>query len=198
MVEQSVFARRREQFLSAMGPGVAVISSTPVAVRNNDVEHDFRQDSDLYYLTGFDEPDTVLVLSNQHKEHRVVLFVRERDVERETWDGPRAGTEGAKTLFGADAAFPIGELTKRLPDYLTDVARLVYRVSVDRAFDSVLFDALDEVRRKARGGVIAPREIIDRAPVLHELRLRKDAGEVRSLRIRGRGRDQSCVPRRRK
>ncbi len=178
MLDQAVFARRREQFLSAMGPGVAVIPSTPVAIRNNDVEHDYRQDSDLYYLTGFDEPETVLVLSNQHKAHRMVLFVRERDPERETWDGPRAGTEGAKTIFGADAAFPIEELAKKLPEYLTDVARLVYRISTDREFDARLFDALDDVRRKARGGVIAPREIIDRAPVLHELRLRKEPGEI--------------------
>jgi Xaa-Pro aminopeptidase len=149
-----------------------------VAIRNNDVEHDYRQDSDFYYLTGFDEPESVLVLSNEHKEHRMVLFVRERDPERETWDGPRAGTEGAKARFGADAAFPIEELSKRLPEYLTDVARLVYRLSVDREFDTRLFDALDTVRSKARGGIIAPREFIDRAPVLHEMRLRKDDDEI--------------------
>ena len=164
--------------MEAMGPGVAVIPSAPVAIRNNDVEHDYRQDSDLYYLTGFDEPESVLVLSSEHKEHRTVLFVRERDPERETWDGPRAGTDGAVKTYGADAAFPIEQLSAKLPDYLTDVARLIYRVSVDRVFDAMLFDALDAVRRKARGGVIAPREIIDRSTTLHELRIRKDGDEI--------------------
>src|SRR5262245_33953267 len=114
MVPKTEFAERRRRFLETAGSGVAIFASTPIAVRNNDVEHEYRQDSDLYYLTGFDEPDSVLVLTTEHAEHRCVLFVRPRDKERETWDGPRAGLEGAVAEFGADVAFPIAELPKRL------------------------------------------------------------------------------------
>lgn len=161
-----------------MGHGVLVLPSTPVAIRNNDVEHEFRQDSDLYYLTGFDEPESVLVMTTEHAEHRVVLFVRPRDPERETWDGPRAGVDGAKERFGADAAFPVAELDKRLPDYLKDVRRLHYRLGADRAFDDRVLDAIDNVRGRARAGVTPPREIVDPSLILHEMRLRKSDAEI--------------------
>ncbi len=175
------FAARRQKVLAAMGQGVALFASTPVAIRNNDVEHEFRQDSDLYYLTGFDEPESVLLLTTEHSEHRMVLFVRPRDPERETWDGPRAGVDGAKTLFGADAAFPIAELDQRLPDYLKDVRRLHYRLGNDRTFDERVLDAIDEVRQKARSGVTPPREIVDPSLITHELRLRKSAAEIDTM-----------------
>src|SRR5262245_7981827 len=100
MVTKPEFAERRQRFLAAAGSGAAIFASAPVAVRNNTVEHDYRQDSDLYYLSGFDEPESVLVLTTEHAEHRAVLFVRPRDKERETWDGPRAGLEGAVADFG--------------------------------------------------------------------------------------------------
>ena len=125
-----------------MGDGVAVFASAPLAVRNHDVEHPYRQDSDLYYLSGFDEPQSVLVLSNQHEEHQSVLFVRPRMPDREIWDGPRAGVEGAVERFGVDAAFPISELSTRLPDYLGNVERLLYRLADNEEFDSTLFLSL--------------------------------------------------------
>src|ERR1041384_5756948 len=89
------FRERRTRLLSAMQPGVLVVFSTPTAIRNNDVEHEYRQSSDLFYLSGFDEPETVLVLSSVADKEKFVLFVRPRDPERETWDGRRAGVEGA-------------------------------------------------------------------------------------------------------
>jgi Xaa-Pro aminopeptidase len=178
MVPKSEFAERRRRFLEAAGNGVAIFASTPIALRNNDVEHDYRQDSDLFYLTGFDEPESVLLLTTEHPDHRVVLFVRPRDKDRETWDGPRAGVEGALAEFGADAAFPIRELAKQLPEYLKDVHRVHYRIGADRAFDPIVLDAIAEVRRKARTGVSAPREIVDPTVILHEMRLRKSAAEL--------------------
>lgn len=178
MLPQTDFAERRRRFLEAAGSGAAIFASTPVAVRNNDVEHDYRQDSDLYYLTGFDEPEAVLVLTSEHPDHRVVLFVRPRDKDRETWDGPRAGLEGAKADFGADAAYPIADLAKHLPEYLKDVSRLHYRLGVDRAFDNCVLDAIAEVKRKARTGVSAPREIVDSGVIVHEMRMRKSAAEI--------------------
>jgi Xaa-Pro aminopeptidase len=178
----SEFEARRTQLLEAIGDGVAVFFAAPLAVRNHDVEHPYRQDSDFYYLTGLDEPQSVLVLTNQHPEHRVVLFVRPRKREREIWDGPRAGVEGAVEAFGADVAFPIDELAKRLPDYLDNVERLHYRVAQDDQADGQLFDCLNLLRRGGRRGVTAPEAIIDSSVHLHEMRLRKSADELSTMR----------------
>lgn len=177
-----VFAARRAAFLERIGPGVAVLPAAPVFVRNNDVEHAYRQDSDFYYLTGFDEPESVLVLTNQHPEHRVVLFVRPRNPEREVWDGARAGVEGAVRDFGADAAFPMDELHEHLPDYLGDAGRVHYRVGRGHPFDGELFHALDLVRGRARQGVQAPAEIVDPGVVLHAMRLVKSEDELAAMR----------------
>lgn len=181
MVAIAEFAARRERFLKAMGRGVAVFAATPLALRNNDVEHEFRQDSDLFYLTGFDEPESVLVLTTEHAEHKAVLFVRPRNPERETWDGPRAGVDGAVARYGADAAFPIAELADKLPEYLQDSPRLFYRLGRDRRFDARMLDALDAVRAKARLGHLPPREIVDPATIVHEMRLRKSTSELETM-----------------
>lgn len=165
-----------------MGPGVAVFSAAPVAIRNNDVEHEYRQESDFFYLTGFDEPDSVLVLAPQHATHRVVLFVRPRDPTREVWDGLRAGVEGAVARFGADAAFPIAELAERLPDYVANARRLFYRAGRDRSFDERVFAMLNVLRSRQRTGVSTPSELIDPGAILHEHRLCKDADELGSMR----------------
>jgi len=177
MSQSTEFAVRRERLLSAIGAGTAIVSAAPVTIRNNDVEHDYRQDSDFYYLTGFDEPESVLILSTEHAQ-RTVLFVRPRDKDRETWDGPRAGVEGALGLPGVDAAFPIGELAQRLPEYLSGVRRLHHRLALDGEFDQVVFRAIEAIRRKARRGAIAPTEIIDFTLGLHEQRLHKTAAEL--------------------
>ena len=178
----SEFAARRTQLLHAIGDGVAVFPSAPLAVRNHDVEYPYRQDSDLYYLTGLDEPESVLVLTNQHAEHRMVLFVRRKKREREIWDGPRAGVEGAVEAFGADVAFPIDELPKRLPDYLGNVERLHYRLAQNDKADAQLFDCLNLLRRGGRRGVMAPETIIDSSMHLHEMRLRKSEAELATMR----------------
>ncbi|MEY4581125.1 MAG: hypothetical protein RL701_5828 [Pseudomonadota bacterium] len=183
MFEATEFAERRERFRQHMGTGqrVALFAATPVAIRNNDVEHDYRQDSDLFYLTGLDEPDSVLLLTTAHPEQRSVLFVRPRDPSRETWDGPRTGVDGAVAQFGADAAFPIDELATRLPDYLQDVDQLHYRLGRDRHFDERVLTAIDAVRARARLGVTPPRAIVDPGPIVHEMRLRKSAAEVDTM-----------------
>jgi Xaa-Pro aminopeptidase len=178
----SEFAARRTQLLEAIGDGVAMFPSAPLAVRNHDVEHPYRQDSDFFYLTGLDEPESVLVLTNQHAEHRVVLFVRPKKREREIWDGPRAGVEGAVEAFGADVAFPIDELPKRLPDYLGNVERLHYRLAQNDKADAQLFDCLNLLRRGGRRGIMAPEAIIDSSVHLHEMRLRKSETELATMR----------------
>ena len=157
------FARRRAALLDAMAAAspaaVAVIPSAPVFIRNNDVEHEYRQDSDLYYLTGFDEPESVAVLDAVTR--KITLFVRPRDRDREVWDGPRAGVDGAKALFGADESFVISELDDKLPGLLQNHRRVYYRLGHNRKFDDRLLGAIDRVRSRQRTGVSVPTEVVE-------------------------------------
>src|SRR6476660_2310516 len=115
MFDPAVFAARRDAYMRALGPtGVAVVRSLPERLRNGDSYHPFRQLSDLYYLTGFTEPDATLILRPSAESERVVMFVRPRDPEMEVWDGRRAGLEGAKSLYGADVAYTTAELPSKL------------------------------------------------------------------------------------
>jgi len=162
-------------------PGAGlVLFSNPERIRNNDVEHEYRQDSDFHYLSGYAEPDSVLVL--RHEAPRFTLFVRPRDPDREVWDGPRAGVDGAMQRFGADAAHPIAELGERLPGLLSGLDAVHYRLGRERAQDDVLLKTLEGVRRLARRGVRAPETIVNPALVLHEMRLRKEPAEIELMR----------------
>ena len=177
-------SKRRTALLDAMaakGPdAVAIFPSAPVYTRNNDVDHDYRQDSDLFYLTGFDEPNSVLVLSG--RDRKATLFVRPRDPEREVWDGPRAGVDGAKARFGADDAFVITELTNELPRLLQNQRRLFYRLGRDRTFDDKILEAIDRTRSRARMGVTWPTEILDPAQIVHEMRIYKVEQDLDAMR----------------
>jgi len=181
-----VFQARRGEVLRRMrelspGPSVAVFPATPVATRNNDVEHPYRADSDLFWLTGFEEPESVAVLSTDSKP--LTLFVRPRDREREIWNGRRAGVEGAKTAFGADQAFTIDELDKELPALLGTARTLYYRLGgVDPAFDARIARMLQTLRMRSRAGTGAPQRIEDPGQVVHELRLRKSPEELAAMR----------------
>ncbi len=182
-MDAKIYAARRQRMLEAMGEGsVAVIPSAPVAIRNNDVEHEYRQDSDFFYLTGLDEPGSTLILSTAHPDHRAVLFVRPRNPEREIWDGPRAGVDGAVARFGADAAFEARELDRRLPDYLAGARALHYRPGSHAPTDERVFRALDVARRRHRNGTAFPTAFIDPGAHVHEARLLKDAGELATMR----------------
>jgi Xaa-Pro aminopeptidase len=186
--DTEAMARRRAAFFDAMAAvtpsAVAVLPSAPVFLRNNDVEHEYRQDSDFFYLTGFDEPESVLVLDA--KDRKTVLFVRARDRDREVWDGPRAGVDGAKERFGADEAFVIGDLAEKLPDLLQNRRRVHYRIGHDRRFDERFLGAIDRVRARSRSGVFAPTEIVDPGAIVHEMRLRKSPVEVETMRAAAR------------
>ena len=159
---------------------VAVLPAAPVHTRNGDVDHDYRQDSDFFYLTGLEEPYSVLVVDGPTR--KATLFVRPRDREREVWDGPRAGLEGAKAQYGADEAFPIAELDEKLPGLLQNRSRLYYALGASRAFDDRVLAAIDRVRAKHRTGVVAPTEIATPGLLLHEMRLRKSAAEIEAMR----------------
>ncbi|MDP9000565.1 MAG: aminopeptidase P N-terminal domain-containing protein [Myxococcota bacterium] len=178
------FESRRTAFFDAMAAAspsaIAVLPAAPVFPRNGDVEHDYRQDSDFFYLTGFDEPDCAVVLDAQKR--KTTLFVRPRDPDREVWDGPRTGLDGAKERYGADEAFVIGEFEERLPTCLQDHRRVYCRLGKSRRFDDQVLGAIERVRGRQRTGVAAPVEIVDPGDILHEMRLRKSPVEVSLMR----------------
>jgi len=185
--EASVFKSRRDEVLRRMrelapGPSVAIFPGMPVATRNSDVEHAYRADSDLFWLTGFEEPEAVAALSTEG-DKPFTFFVRPRDRERETWNGRRAGVEGAVRNFGADQAFEIERLDAELPKLVGTCRTLFYRVGGDDPeFDARIAKLLRSLRARARAGVNAPPRIEDPGQIVHELRLRKEPLELESLR----------------
>ncbi len=177
MPMSDVYAQRRLRLTEHLGAGVAILATAPEALRNRDSHYPYRFDSYFYYLTGFAEPEAVLVLIGGAAP-KSLLFCRERDAEREVWDGYRLGPQGAKEKFGFDEAHPIAELDAKLPELLADQPRLAYAVGHDAAWDARVLGWLNAVRAKARTGVAAPQEIIDVRRWLDDLRLIKDAHEL--------------------
>jgi Xaa-Pro aminopeptidase len=174
---------RLTELMQKMEPhSVAVFASAPIAVRNADTDYEYRQDSDFYYLTHFDEPEAVAVIAPDHPEHKYVLFVRPRKREEEIWTGLRAGVEGAIKDYGADAAFEIGKLDEELPKYLQGASKLYYRLGHHEAFDHRIVSTLNQIKRMIRTGVEAPSTIIDSSTILHEMRLRKTEEDIQNLR----------------
>jgi Xaa-Pro aminopeptidase len=183
MGDLSVFARRRAAYMGAIGPSaVAVVHSPPERLRNGDAHYAFRQSSDLYYLTGFLEPEATLVLRPGADKDRVVLFVRPRDRDREIWDGRRAGVEGAVQTYGAEVAYPAAELAEKLPLLICNFDDLYYSLGVDPEMDGLVCRVIAEQRMRERRGQRAPRRVVDPREVLHEMRLRKTPDEIAIMR----------------
>ena len=155
------FKRRRRALLKQMGrDSIAIVPTAPVRMRNNDVEYAYRPDSDFFYLTGFAEPDSVAVLVPGRPQGEYILFVRDRDPARETWDGRRAGPEGATRDFGADDAFPIADIDEILPGLLENRAKVFYAMGTHPEFDQRVVGWVNGLRTQARNGRHAPQEIV--------------------------------------
>lgn len=167
------------EFMHRMEPNsVAVFAAAPEAVRSNDTHYRYRPDSDVFYLTGFAEPEAVLVLAPR-TDKPFTMFVRPKDKEREIWDGFRYGVEGAVGTFGADEAFPINELASKLSDLLNQKQTLYYRVGQhEPALDSIVYDTMRRLRAGGRKKLAAPTHIIDPAVIVHEMRLIKTPQEI--------------------
>ena len=180
--DPAVFKRRRERFVKKMEDGVALIPSAPEFIRNGDVHHDYRQHSDFFYLTGFEEPGSVLVLSKGNVKNEFVLFVPKRDKVMEIWNGRRAGPEGAKEQYGADAAYTTEDIDAKVPEYLRDQTRAYWRFGDSAAQDARFTNWLNQVRQMKRAGHNAPLEIQDPSSILSELRLIKNNDDLRYLR----------------
>jgi len=179
---QSEYRQRREQLMTKIGKGTAVFRSAPMAVMHNDVEYNFRQDSDFFYLTGFNEPEAVAVLAPHHEEHRFVLFVQPKDPERETWTGYRVGVDAAKERFGADMVYPIAELDEKLPQYLEKADRIYYRLGRDRPFNDTILKHWQQLMRTYPKRGTGPIALEDPAPTLHSLRQLKSEAELDLMR----------------
>ena len=176
-----VYQQRRERLALRMGEGVAIVPTAPERVRNRDSHYPYRFDSYFYYLSGFREPEAVVVIVSGART-RHILFCRERNPEREIWDGFRYGPERAAAEFGFDEAYPIGRLDELMPGLIADCATLHCHLGADSGWDARVTTWINHVRAEARRGVSAPSDIRDVHALLDEMRLYKDDHELALMR----------------
>jgi Xaa-Pro aminopeptidase len=183
MIGTNEFVRRRRQLMRMAGrDAIVIVPAAPERVRNNDSHYPYRQDSDFHYLSGFPEPDAVLALIPGREQGETILFCRERDAERERWDGARAGTEGAVRDHAFDDAFPIDDIDDILPGMIEGRARVYYHFGRDPEFDLKLIGWVNRVRADVRKGAVPPHEFVALSHLLHDLRLYKSRAELRLMR----------------
>ena len=181
-IPPKTYVRRRKQLMRmAGGDAILVLPAAKETVRSRDTHHPYRQDSDFSYLTGFPEPEAVLVLVPGRAHGEVLLFCRERDPDREGWDGPRFGPEGAVEAFGMDDAYPIGDLDDILPGLLEGRSRVYYHFGRDAEFDLQLIGWVNRVRAMMRMGAQPPHEFLELGHLLDEMRLFKDRDELKLM-----------------
>jgi Xaa-Pro aminopeptidase len=177
------FVKRRKQLMQMMGDSaVAILPAAPVRIRNRDVEYHYRPDSDFYYLTGFPEPEAVAVIVPGREHGEYILFCRENDPDMETWNGPRAGQDGAVTDYKADDSFPIDDIDDILPGLLENKERVFYTMGTHPDFDQRLIGWVNRLRTKERAGVHTPSEFVALDHILHDMRLFKSSHEVKAMR----------------
>ena len=181
MSDLSPYATRRARLLQKMQRGIAVIPTAPEALRNGDAHYDYRHDSHFYYLSGFAEPEAVLVFV-AGETMQSILFCREKNPEREIWDGFRYGPAAAAEHFGFDAAYPIEQLDDKLAELMGNQPALFYPLGTNAEWDTRLLELREAVKAKSRSGVKAPAELRDIRALIDEMRLIKDAHELDLMR----------------
>lgn len=182
-VAASEYRRRRRQLMELAGQdAIIIVPAAPERIRNNDAHYPYRQDSDLYYLCGFDEPDSVLVLVPGREAAASILFCRERDRAREQWDGLRLGPEAAPTQLLLDDAFPVADIDEIVPGLIEGRERIYYHFGRDNEFDLKVMGWVNRVRAEVRRGARAPHEIVALGYLLHEMRLYKSRAEIALMR----------------
>jgi Xaa-Pro aminopeptidase len=182
-ISPTEYKQRREALMAKIGGGTAIFGSAPPAVAHNDVEYPYRQESDFFYLTGFNEPDAVAVLAPHHEEHKFILFVRPKEREAEIWNGYRVGVDNAVSQYGADIAYPIEELAQKLPLYLVGADRLYYRFGRDLDLNNLVISQSQKLMRSFAKRGTGPVAIEDPMFVLHLQRMVKSEGEIEMLRL---------------
>jgi Xaa-Pro aminopeptidase len=182
-MDRKEFARRRRQFMRMIGKeAIAILPAAPVRHRNGDIEYAYRQDSHFYYLSGFPEPDAVVVLVPGRPQAEYLLFVREHDALRESWDGARAGTEGAVAHYGADDAFPIEDIDEILPGLMEQRSQIFYSMGTHLDFDPRILNWVNGLKVLSREAAGGPQEFVALNHVLDDMRLYKSRPEQLSLR----------------
>ncbi len=182
-ISKKEFSRRRKVLMAHMEPNsIAILPSSTEKIRNRDADYPFRQDSDFHYLSGFPEPESVLVLIPGREHGETILFCRERDRDREIWDGYRAGPEGACSIYQADDAFPINDIDDILPGLIEGRERVYYSMGRDQQFDQKVMGWVNAIRAQVRSGATPPGEFLNLDHLLHDQRLFKQAAEVRIMR----------------
>ncbi len=179
---QSEYRQRRQAVMESIGQGTAIFCSAPTAVMHNDVDYLFRQDSNFFYLTGFNEPHAVAVLAPSHDEHKFVLFVQAKDKEKETWSGYRTGVEAAKEKYGADEVYPIGELGEKLTQYVEKAPRLYYHFGRDQAFNGRIIRLWQHLLGKMTKKGTGPVAIEDSHLLMQQFRRVKSPAELEKIR----------------
>ena len=182
-MKQSEFKKRRKQLMQRIGQGnIALISSAPMRTRNRDVRYPFRQDSDFYYLTGFNEPDAVAVFIPGREKGQYILFCQEFDEKRAVWEGAHAGLEGATKIYDADDAFPIDDLDDILPGMMENKTKVFYPMGRSSDLDHSLLEWINHIKSHSRSGAVAPGELISLDHILSEMRLFKSPAELKLMR----------------
>ncbi len=177
------FNRRRRHLMDMMDEhSVAILPTAPVYIRNRDAEYLYRPDSDFFYLTGFPEPEAVAVLIPGRDHGEYILFCRENNPEMETWNGLRAGQEGAISLYHADDCFPIDDIDDILPGLLENKARVFYTMGAHPGFDQRLIGWVNRLRKQSRAGIHTPGEFVSLDHLVHDMRLYKSSFEIRAMR----------------
>ena len=179
--DPTIYARRRARLLAQMQHGVAIIPTAPEVARNADTHYSYRHDSNFYYLSGFAEPEAVLVLT-AGDEPKSILFCREKNLEREIWDGHRFGPDAAREQFGFEAAYPIDQLDEKLAELIGNQPALFYPMGLDAEWDQRILKLRGDVVAKIRSGIRAPDQIRDVRVLLSEMRLFKDEHELDIMR----------------
>lgn len=186
MITQKHYASRRRDLMAMMqGNSIAVVAAAPEKIRSNDTHYPYKQCTNLSYLSGFPEPESVMLLIPGRQQGEVVFFCRDKDPLRETWDGYREGPAGAVQNFGADDAFPIDDIDDILPGMLECKDRVYYAIGKDAEFDKHLMTWVNDVREKRGNDAVPPGEFVDLDHLVNEMRLIKSAAEIKLMRQAG-------------
>ncbi len=179
-LSQEVYKRRRDALMERMDDGIMILPSNPESIMSNDVHYVYRQNSNVIYLTGFKEPNTVVILLKKDEEQKFIMFVPPRDPATEIWNGRREGVEGAKKRFHADDAFSIESIEEQLPELINGSQKLYYTFGVNPEIDELVLKLQNQLKQKR--GYSFPTHIIDPEPLLHEMRLIKSKEEIEIMK----------------
>ncbi len=182
MIKMAEYAKRREALIKQIGSkGIVILPSAPEVIRNGDSSYFYRQNSDFYYLTGFSEPEALMVLAPKHEDGEYILFNREKNPEREIWDGPRAGQLGACKKYLADKAYPYSQWEDKLFDLLSGRETIYYPVGRYFWLDEAIMRTVNRMRDQVRAGVKVPLGFVDVLTFIHEMRLFKSDAEIEAM-----------------